>query len=868
MGIARILAGSTFLLLASTVSLPALAQSAASSAASLPSGSDARQVLPDAIVPTHYDLSIAPDADKLTFSGTVEITIEVNATGNEVTLNAVGLAFDSAMLDAGQVGTATYDAPLGRATLHFANAIAVGTHRLKIAYHGKIDRTTLGFFAMDYDTPDGKRRTLATNLEPAAARQVLPCWDEPARKATFTVAVTIPKDQSAYSNMPVEKTLSLSPTMQQVRFQTSPKMSTYLLFLGVGDFERVHQTVDGVDFGIVVKRGDTAKAAYALDQAGKILLYYNDYFGVRYPLPKLDLIAAPGQIAGGSMENWGAIFYSQNHLLFDPARGTETDRQLVFEVVSHEMAHQWFGDLVTMAWWDNLWLNEGFARWMQTYSADALHPEWETGLKAQDVFESGKQADSLPSTHPVLQPVLTADQASQAFDSITYDKGAAVITMLNAYIGADSFREGVRGYMKAHAFGNTVDTDLWSIMQQVAGKPILKIEQDFTRQEGLPLIKLADAADGVRLTEGRFFIDGSVAASPQSWSLPLPVAKPGEAPRTILLEGATTIAAKPPILINAGQTGYARILYPQAAFDALLPSVPTLQPVDQLGLINDAAALGVAGYAPASNALAVAARIPADADPLVWSRVVDFLQEVDRRYGDRPGRAAFRSYARRLLAPVTTRLGSVAVAGESPNTPSLRGSLQRALGQFGDAGVVAEARRMVADDSGTPTQQRTARARTAAKADPATFDMLLARARKIQDPLEKQRLYGALGGVEDPALAKRMIAIGLSDEVPAGSNAGVLVPAARNYPDMAWAEIIPNMSRPGLFDTNTQWLIAAGIGAMSSDPARIAELQAYEKANVPPEAQKPFQGAIASIKLNQRVATEMLPEIDRWIDTH
>ena len=251
--------------------------------------------------------------------------------------------------------------------------------------------------------------------------------------------------------------------------------------------------------GVVVKRGDTPKAAYALEQGVKLLHYYNDYFGVRFPLPKLDLIAAPGEINGGSMENWGAIFYSQHHVLFDPAKSIEADRRVVFLVVAHEMAHQWFGDLVTMSWWDNLWLNEGFARWMQTFVADDLHPEWETGLQASSIFERGKQADAVPSTHPVVQEVLTADQAEEAFDFITYDKGANIITMMNAYVGRDQFRDGVRRYMHAHAFGNTVDSDLWSLMQQAVGKPILAIERDFTRQSGVPLVRVTRTAQGVQL---------------------------------------------------------------------------------------------------------------------------------------------------------------------------------------------------------------------------------------------------------------------------------------------------------------------------------------------------------------------------------
>jgi len=423
-----------------------------------------REVLPSTVVPLRYDLHLKPDLKALAFAGDEAVQVQVSAPVREMVLNAEDLVFDRVSVDGGPAGHVTLDAKTGQAGLAFDQVIAPGTHRLTIAYHGQIGRSTLGFFAMDYDAAGGQRRTLATNFEPSAARRLLPCWDEPGRKAVFAVTVDAPADRMAVSNMPIAQTTPLPGGLQRVSFQPTPKMATYLLFLAVGDFERIHDVVDGVDVGVVVKKGDAERGRYALDQAGRILHWYNGYFGVPYPLPKLDLVAAPGEIDGGSMENWGAIFYSQQHLLFDPKSGTEEDRQLVFLVVSHEMAHQWFGDLVTMQWWDNLWLNEGFARWMQTYAADALHPEWRTGLQAQAIFEGGKAADAQASTHPVLQTIDTVEQASQAFDEITYDKGAAVITMISAYVGDDRFREGVRRYMRAHAYGNTVDTDLWSVI--------------------------------------------------------------------------------------------------------------------------------------------------------------------------------------------------------------------------------------------------------------------------------------------------------------------------------------------------------------------------------------------------------------------
>jgi aminopeptidase N len=829
-----------------------------------------REVLPDNVVPVHYDLSLAPDAEALTFSGKVSITIKVTKSAASITLNASNLEFDHAALDGGADAQVAIDKRLGRATLEFAKPVPTGQHVLAIQYHGKIGRATLGFFAMDYVGADGPRRTLATNFEPADARDMLPCWDEPGRKATFTISVDAPKDRTAISNMPIAKVTPLSPTTQRVRFAETPKMSTYLLFLGVGDFERIHQQVDGVDVGVVVKRGDTAKAAYALDQATRLLHYYNDYFGVTFPLPKLDLIAAPGQIQGGSMENWGAIFYSQNHVLFDPGSSTEVDRQLVFLVVAHEMAHQWFGDLVTMAWWDNLWLNEGFARWMQTYAADDLHPEWQTGLQAAGIFELGKQADSVPSTHPIVQEVNTADQAEQSFDTITYDKGASVITMINAYVGRDKFREGVRRYMRAHVFGNTVDTDLWRPLQEVAGLPITAIEKDFTRQEGLPLVNVTPSGSGVSLSQSRFADDPATLRGipAQHWRLPLAVGAIKGPKPYLLLQGTANVNTSPPLVVNAGQLGYARVLYHGATFDELADREPDLEAVDQLGFFNDAWAFALALQSSGTRVLKLTSALPASADPIVWDRVLDVLTDLDDHYGDKPQRAAFRRFALKLLAPVTKRLGPEPAANESSNSGILRDRLREAQAQFGEAEVIASARKLLASGNGTAAEQRTALDIVARQADAATFDSLLARAKQTSDPLEKLHVFKALAGVTDAGLARRMLDIALSDQVPAGTDRGLLLGVAAEHPDMTWEFLLPRLNDPKLpLSRNQRWTLASDVAAASSQLQRIKDLEAYEARNVPPEARRPFLSSVASIRQNERMERSLLPELDAWISS-
>lgn len=826
-----------------------------------------REVLPDAVVPSHYTLAIRPDLKALTFTGTNAISIDVKKPTRDIVLNAEGLAFDRMQIESGTRGTASYDPKLERATIHFAEPVSAGRHVLTIEYHGKIGRQTLGFFAMDYDSPAGKRRTLATNLEPTGARQMFPGWDEPALKTTYSVTVDAPADMMAIANMPVERTIALSPTTKRVSFSKSPKMSSYLFFLGLGDWERMHQTVEGVDVGVVVNRGDLPKGRFALEEAARLLRWYNDYFGVRYPLPKMDLIAAPGQIQGGSMENWGAIFYSQDHLLFDPAAATEGDRQKVFQVVSHEMAHQWFGDLVTMKWWDDLWLNEGFARWMQTYAADALHPEWKTGLKAQAIFESGKAADARPSTHPIVQSIITANQASQAFDSITYDKGAAVITMLKDEIGDDAFRTGVQRYMRAHAFGNTVDADFWGVMEQAAGKPILAIEHDFTAQEGLPLVRVTPGANGIHMSVDRFSGAGpQTTGTSQRWQLPLRVAAAGTAGERVLLTSKADVAATAPPIVNAGQTAYARVLYSDPAFAALLPQVPMMAPVDQIGLLQDSQALGFAGYAPASRILAVAALLPPAGEPIVWERLVDTLMTLDHAYQPGAERTAYRRYAVRLLKPALESLGTESRAGEGSNVPIVRARLIEALGSLGDPEIVAQSKAMIERNTGTSTERRTALTVAAAQADPALFEMLLARARATKDPLVRMRFYQALAGVDDPALARRMSDIIMSDEVPAGTTVSMIRAFAVASPELAWTLIVPRLADPkaGIVKA-TQWRLAGAIAGLSSNEARIGELRDYIDRNVPEDSRAPLRGSTAAIQERRRVRATVLPEVDAWI---
>ena len=459
-------------------------------------------VLPADAFPERYDIKLTPNAQTLTFAGEVEIAISVQKATDRIVLNAADLAIGRASLSGRpEYPKLVLDETQQTATFVFEKPVEPGRYVLSIDYTGKIYQQASGLFALDYDSPQGQRRALFTQFENSDARRFVPSWDEPGRKAVFSLTVIVPQDEMAISNMPIADTTEMSGQQMAIRFDNSPKMSSYLLFFALGDFERISQKVGDTEVGVVVRRGETFKAEFALDATVKLLGYYNDYFDTPYPLPKLDLVAAPGQSQQfGAMENWGAIFYFDYVLLLDPQLSTDKDKQNIFITVAHEMAHQWFGNLVTMAWWDDLWLNEGFATWMQNKATDHFHPEWTVWLQTAAYQQYAMDLDARLGTHPVVTPIHDVFQASSAFDDITYYKGMAVVRMLEAYVGEDAFRKGVRAYIEKYAYSNAVTDDLWTEIDKASPLPVSEIARDFTLQAGVPLI-LADkdlAAPGSR----------------------------------------------------------------------------------------------------------------------------------------------------------------------------------------------------------------------------------------------------------------------------------------------------------------------------------------------------------------------------------
>jgi aminopeptidase N len=862
-----------------SVSQPSLAQSNA------PGEVIGTTQLPRSVKPTHYDVDVTPHADSLSFDGKVRVTVDVLKPTTTITLNAIDLTFSSVTLapvsGGAHLGTpkVTVDANAQTATFTFAKPVQVGSYRLSMNYTGKIDTQANGLFVIQYDTKEGHKQALYTQFENSDARRFIPSWDEPAYKATFSLTATVPTGQMAVNNMPVAQKTDVGNGLTRVQFQQSPKMSTYLLFFGTGDFDRVTTSSDGTEVGVVTQKGLTSQAGFALDSAKTILHEYNDYFGTPYPLPKLDNIASPGSSQFfAAMENWGAIFTFEYAMLLDPSISTQADKEEVFSDEAHEMAHQWFGDLVTMRWWDDLWLNEGFASWMATRTTVKLHPEWHAELGTVDIRETAMNLDAIHTSHPIVQHVETVEQANQAFDAITYSKGESVIRMLENYLGPDVWRDGVRRYIKDHAYGNTVSDDLWKSMETVTDKPVTTIAHDFTLQPGVPLIRVAsetckDGNTTVALTQGQFS-KGISTRIMRHWHVPVIAQTVGGKPTSALVNGEASLVVPGcgPVVVNAGQAGYYRTLYNPQAFAALAADYAKLAPIDQLGMLDDTSALGLAGLQPASSVLDLIKATPVDADPVLWENIAGVLGSLNRYYRDGdPGQAAFQAFAMAKLEPVFNQIGWEAKAGEPATVAILRNDLIATLCDLGDQNVIKEARRRYAaqatDPSAVPGALRKVITEVVAyNADAATWDQLHAKAQSEKTPLVKDALYSMLASVKDEALAKRALDLALTSEPGATNSANMIGMVGREHPELAFNFAVAHREQMDkLVDSTSRAEFYPRLVSRSLDPGMIDKMRAFAEASIAPTSRRESDTAIANIQYRVGVRKDRMPEIDAWL---
>ncbi len=843
--------------------------------------------LPKEVVPKSYDIHVKPAIAQRKFTGSESIVIEVRQPTKTITLNQNRLTIPDAKLlsatgEVEQVAQVALDSAAQTATFTFPQEVKAGTHQLALDFAGEINQAGEGLFAVTYQEKgsDAKQTMLGTQMEPTDARRFFPCWDEPAFRAQFRLTATVPNDFTAVSNMPVESEKKIGPD-KEVRFGETPPMASYLVVFCAGVFDSIHGEADGVKIGIVTTKGKAETGRYALASAEKILHYYNEYFGIKFPLPKLDLIAIPGGF-GGAMENWGGITYYESALLFDPEKSSEQAKESIFAVEAHEMAHQWFGDLVTMAWWDNLWLNEGFASWMGTKCTDHFNPQWQVWLRAAAAKEGAMSTDALSITHPIQQPVKTEDEANSAFDEITYEKGQSFLRMLESYLGEDVFRGGIRAYMQAHKYSNTTTADLWQALGQASQKPVADIAASWTEQPGLPLLTMAADKDSLTISQERFTVHQQ---NPKALSWKIPVAWETFAPNekspphhSYLLEAdsAPLPEAKPgqTIDLNAGGVGYYRVKYDDADFGRLLAAAPQLPEATKVNLLSDAWALVQAGRGPVANYFRLVEAFRDDNNLAVWEQITRVLGAIDDLAPGTKQRDAFRGYARSLLQPVFQRVGWNPKPNEPVAIGLLRADLLESLGEFGDPQVTAEAKqrfdKFLSDPASLALNLRPAVAEIVGRsADEATWKHLHDLGHTTTNIGEKGYYYEALALA--PGFTEQALALSLGDELAAAAATRLVATVAHDgqQPEAAWDFVRAHEAElKTKLDSLGQVKFIPAVASAFSSVARADELENYAREHLPAGAKGEVAKAAERIRFRADLKARLFPELAQWIAAH
>jgi puromycin-sensitive aminopeptidase len=831
-------------------------------AADSPDGDPYR--LPRSVVPSRYDLLLEPDLAAFTFHGTCAASIEVGETTDTIVLNAIELDVTGAraVSSAGEVIEADrvdLDDVTERLTLHFGSPIVAGGWTLHTEFAGILNDQLHGFYRSTFTDTDGIHQVIATTqFESTDARRAFPCWDEPDFKAVFSITLAVAADLTAVSNAAELSREPRADGRHVVRFADTMIMSTYLVAFIVGPLDITPPVdVDGTPLRIVYPRGKGHLTDYALEVGAFCLRFFADYFGVPYPGDKLDLVGVP-DFAFGAMENLGCVTFREALVLVDPDEVTQPELQRVTDVIAHELAHMWFGDLVTMKWWNGIWLNEAFATFMEMLATDAFKPEWDRwadfGLSRTMAFDT----DALNATRPIEFDVVSPDDAEGMFDVLTYEKGAAVVRMLEQYLGANPFREGIRHYIRSHAYDNTETTDLWDAIESVTDEPVRAIMDSWIFQGGYPLVTVDLVNDGevLRFGQERFHYAGDLgegdpaairALDAQTWQVPLIFSQSANDIVTfekLLLDGdgleVAMVGAVDWLLANTEASGFYRVAYAPGLRAALVARAQTdLSPIERYGLVDDAWSAVLADRMTAVDFLRMVEGFADETDLSVWQRIVGALGSLDRLV-DGDTRDTFRLRVAALVGPALERLGSDPHEGDSDRDRGLRGVLIEAMGVLADDPATQDRARAVlarADaDASDPSVLAASIAIVAASGDPDDFDAFVERMNDASTPQEELRYLYALCGFGDPALMSRLLAMTVTDDIRTQNAPYVIARAMGNREQgpLAWSFVTEHWDELNeRFPSNSIVRMLSGIRSLTEPEVADAVYAFFEIHEVP-----------------------------------
>lgn len=837
------------------------------------------------IDPLHYRLTMQPDLKMFVFTGEEEILLSIKNPTKSITLHADEIDVTRALFNDSLEGEIEHDDVSETVTIRFAKPLPIGEGRLHLDFTGIHNDMLKGFYRSKYYV-DGQEHYMAvTQFEATDARRAFPCFDEPARKATFTVTLIIPEDHTAISNTVEIESQLLGNGLKSVTFAETPIMSTYLLAMIVGKFEYVEKkTKEGVTVRVFVTPGKKNQAKFALDCGEKILSFFTDYFGIDYPLPVLDMIAIP-DFAAGAMENWGAITYRETALLIDDEHSSTANKQRVALVIGHELAHQWFGNLVTMDWWTNLWLNEGFASYIEYLAVDHLFPDWD--FWTQFVFLDQSRAlelDSLENTHPIEVEIEDPNDINEIYDAVSYSKGASIIRMLAEYLGYDDFKKGLRKYLKRHAYKNATTEDLWQALEEVSGKPVKKIMDNWTKKAGYPLITVSEQKNALVLSQSRFYssaLSQKHSKDTTEWIIPLNALASDQQKQTYhLMENKTLqlVNGSKWVKFNAGEKSFVQVSYPQHLLDNLEDAVREgkLKKEDRFGILRDLFILAEAGKASADQALKMSMAFRSENAYIVWAELATELSKVANLVSEEPYVEDFRAFARKMFADVVQQVGFLPKRGEDHMQKLLRSVVLGQSAKYGNEAIIEEGKKLfqqvVTGKNKLDADLRGVVYTIAARnGDEETYDQLLKLYRNETLEQERDRILLALSSFKQKELIKKALQFSLSNEVRSQDSFKVAMITGMDMHGkyITW-EFIKNKWDEILNRYSGTYLICRFITPMDSfiHQEQAQELKEFFKIHKAPSATRTVLQVIEKIESNTLWLHRDAAKIANFLKTH
>ncbi len=724
------------------------------------------------VTPIEYDIQLKPDLENFTFSGLETITLNMTKSVKKITLHSKDIEIDTADID-GEFAKIYYDEKAETATLAFPKVIPTGRRKLALVFQGILGDKMRGFYRSKYHAAGKEHHLATTQFEATDARRAFPCFDEPAQKAVFKVSLVVPKGHTAISNTLPVSVKEHESGYEIVHFSPTPRMSTYLLAFIVGKFEFLKaKTRNGVLVRVFTVPGKKHQAKFALRCAVKCLEFYEKYFDIPYPLPTMDLIAIP-DFSSLAMENWGAITFREAGILVDEGNTSLATRELVAEVIAHELAHQWFGNLVTMEWWTHLWLNEGFASYIPYLAIHKIFPRWKVWERfITDTLNIALRLDSLKNTHPIEVKVRHPNEIGEIFDAVSYSKGASVIAMIADYLGEKSFRDGLRYYLKRHSYKNTTTEHLWQSFEKVSGKPVQKIMKNWTSKGGYPLIRAERRDAKLYLSQERFFSNPISRVKTRDrtlWQVPISL---GTGKKMFLSEKKASVSICAPwIKINNGESGFFRTSYsPEMLVDLRVPIEKKLLPsYDRLGIVRDLFALAEAGIISAVEVLEFLSAYRKEDSYVVWMEISRGLSQLEQIFY----KQNFSPFIIPLFSPLLERLGWTPKGNETNANILLRSLAVARLGRAKDPETVLRARALFRKRV-HPDIRGAVYSVVAVNGGKKEYKEMLRRYKKETLHEEQNRIGAALGDFTDPKILKKVCRFAISRNVRAQDTVSIL----------------------------------------------------------------------------------------------